>query len=132
MGNVGKIALVGGIFAAVFAGSQAFMAGSRQLSPKELHEELEKQVASLKPTLPQKVHPIVTWFDADVDDDTVIYKYQVDAPYSALSAKEEEMKQQLKGSWVGWAATAVLPRGAKLRAKIYDQNKNYVFCIDFN
>jgi hypothetical protein len=42
------------------------------------------------------------------------------------------MKEQLNGSWAGWAATLMLPRGVKAKCKIYDQNKTYVFTIDLN
>src|SRR5262249_34979876 len=101
-------------------------------SPEEVQAQLEKQVASLKPTLPQKVHPMVTWFDVEAEPQTIIYKYKVEASYSTLQAKEAEMKEQMKGSWAGWAATMMLPRGVKAKCKIYDQNKNYVFSLDLN
>ena len=132
MGNAGKVALVGGIFVAVFVASQALFVLGRPQTPEEAQAQLEKQVASIKQTLPQKVHPMVTWFDVEAEDQTIIYKYQVEAPYSALSSKEADMKEQLKGSWAGWAATMMLPRGVKARCKIYDQNRTYVFTLDLN
>jgi len=132
MGKAGKVAVVGGIFVAVFVASQAFYAVGRPQSPEETQAQLEKQVASLKQTLPQKVHPVVTWFDVEAEDQTIIYKYQVEASYSQLSSKEEDMKEQLKGSWAGWLVTMSLPRGVKAKCKIYDQNRTYVFSIDLN
>jgi hypothetical protein len=132
MGKLGKILLVVGIFVAVFAGSQVFFVVGKPQTPEEVQAQLEKQVASLKPTLPQKVHPLVTWFDVEAEPQTIVYKYKVDASYSSLQAKEDEMKSQMKGSWAGWAATIMLPRGVKAKCKIYDQYQNYVFSLDLN
>ena len=132
MNSAGKIALVGGLFVAVFVGSQALFVVGRPQTPEEAQAQLEKQVASLKQTLPQKVHPLVTWFDVEAEDQTIIYKYKVEASYSALSSKEDQMREQLKGSWAGWAVTVMLPRGTKAKCKIYDENKTYVFTLDLN
>ena len=132
MGSVGKVALVGGIFVAVFVASQAFFLVGHEQTPEEKQAQLEKQVASLKETLPQKVHPIVTWFDVEAGDQTIIYKYQVEVPRSALMNKEDEMREQMKNSWAGWACTLMLPRGVKAKAKLYDENKNYAYTLDLN
>ena len=48
MGSVGKVALVGGIFVAVFVASQAFFLVGHEQTPQEKQAQLEKQVASLK------------------------------------------------------------------------------------
>jgi hypothetical protein len=132
MGNAGKVAIVGGIFVAVFVASQALFVLGRPQSPEEAQAQLEKQVASLKETLPQKVHPMVTWFDVEAEDHTIVYKYKVEASYTMLSRKEADMKEQLQGSWAGWAATMMLPSGVKAKCKIYDENKTYVFTLDLN
>jgi hypothetical protein len=130
MGNAVKVAIAGGVFLAVFLLSQVFFYAARPRSPEETQAELEQQVASLKQTLPQKVHPIVTWFDVEAGQQTIIYKYKIHAPRAQVMAKRTDLEEQMKGSWAGWAAKLTLPRGVDVKCELYDDNGSYMFSLD--
>lgn len=130
MRTVATIVVVIAVFAGVFAGTQGVLYLTRPLSSEELQARIEQDVANLKPTLPQKVHPIVTWFDVEADRHTIVYKYQVHVPRSVLMGKRREMEEQMKGSFTSFAVSMMLPRGAKAQAALYDDDKRYAYTID--
>jgi hypothetical protein len=130
MRTAATVVIVIALFAGVFLGSQGVMYLTKPLSPEELQARIETDVKNLKPTLPQKVHPIVTWFDVEAGQHTIIYKYQVHVPRSVLMSKRTEMEQQMKGSFTSFAVSMMLPRGAKAQAALYDDDKRYAYTID--
>lgn len=130
MGTFLKVAFAAVLFVGIFAGSLVVFQATQPLSGKELQERIDKDVVQVKKTLPQKVHPMVTWFDVESGPKTIIYKYQVHVPRSALMGKRDEMEQQLKGSFTSWAVSLMLPRGAKAQAALYDDNMRYAYTID--
>jgi hypothetical protein len=128
--NLVKLAAIVAVFLAAFGGFQAYSVMSRPRTPQEIQAQLERDVANLKGTLPQKVHPMVTWFDVEAGDQTIIYKYQIHASYSAISSKQKQLEEEMAHSPLVWAAMLMLPSDVKAQAKLYDDNKNYVFTID--
>src|SRR5262249_25123951 len=132
MGNLVKVAIAGGVFLAVFLVSQLFFLAARPRSPQETQAELEKQVASVKQTLPMQVHPIVTWFDVEAAPQTVIYKYKIHAPRAQVMARRAEMEEQMKGSMAGWLAKLTLPSGTSIQCELYDENGSYLYRLDLD
>jgi hypothetical protein len=132
MGNAAKVAIAGGVFLAVFLASQAFLYVARPKTPQETQAELEEQVASMKKSLPQKVHPIVTWFDVEAGPQTIIYKYKIDAPRAQILAKREEMEEQMKHGLMGWAVKMMMPSGVSARCELYDEHGSYLYSIDLD
>jgi hypothetical protein len=130
--NVIKGLLVVAVFVGAFFGSQAFYNLSRPLSSKEIKARLEQDVANIKPTLPQDVHPLVTWFDVEARQTTIVYKYRVKAPRSAMLSKRAELEGQMQGSLAVRAALLMLPRGASAQCELYDQNGGYLYTLDLN
>jgi hypothetical protein len=130
VGTFAKVAIVVALFGGAFLGSQALYQASRPLTEKELEAALERQVEQVKPTLPQDVHPMVTWFDVEARGDTIVYKYRVHTTRSALLSKRKELREQMQGSFTSWAVSMMLPRGAKAEAALYDDNGTYAYTVD--
>jgi hypothetical protein len=119
-----------GLGAVVFATFLATQTLFRPKTQKEIQADLERDVANLKKTLPQEVHPLVTWFDVEAGRQTIIYKYKIKAPRSVIMNKREEMERDLKGSVAVAAAKFMLPRGVKMRCDLFDQRGTFLFGID--
>jgi hypothetical protein len=128
--NLLKVGAIVAVFLAAFGGFQAYSALSRPRTPQEIQAQLERDVANLKETLPQKVHPMVTWFDVEAGQQTIIYKYQIHASRSAVMAKRKELEEQMAHSPLVWAAMLMLPSDVKAQCDLYDDNKSYMFSID--
>jgi hypothetical protein len=132
MGKVVMIVLGVGAFAGAFAAFQAGMILARPQTPKEVQAQLEKDVASIKQTLPQKVHPLVTWFDVEAGRQTIIYKYKIHAPREVVLAKRTQMETELKNSGTISAARALVPKGVRLRCELYDEHQSFLYGIDLD
>jgi hypothetical protein len=129
MGTIAKIAAVTGIFFAVFLGSQTVF---RPKSPKEIQANLERDVAKIKETLPQQVHPLVTWFDVEAGRQTIIYKYKLHAPRALIMNKRREMEKELKSSLTIGVAKFMIPSGVKMQCELYDEHGSFMFSIDLD
>jgi hypothetical protein len=128
--NLIKIVGGVGVFAAAFLVAQLFFRPPP--SPKEVQAQVDEEVAKLKPTLPQKVHPMVTWFDVESGPRTIIYKYQIHAARTTVMSKREEMEAEMKKSPMIWAAKLMMPQGVSMRCELYDDNRDYMFAIDLD
>ncbi len=132
MGNVAKVVLGLVAFAGAFVAMQVCTSLARPQTPKEIQAQIEKEVAEIKPTLPKKVHPVVTWFDIEAGKQTIIYKYKIDAPREVILNKRADMEAELKKGLTGWAAQMMMPRGVKMRCELYDMQQNYLYAIDLD
>ena len=130
MSNVIKIVGGVGIFAMAFLVAQLVFRPPP--TPKEIQAQVDEEVAQLKPTLPQQVHPMVTWFDVESGPRMIIYKYQIHGSRSAVMSKREELEAEMKKSPVMWAAKMMMPRGVSMRCELYDDNKQFMFAIDLD
>jgi hypothetical protein len=128
--NAVKVLIAVVVFVGAFVGSQAFYKMTRTRTPQEIQAQVEQDVASLKPTLPQEVHPLVTWFDIEAGPQTMIYKYKVKAPRATIVAKRAEMEAEMAHGFTSWAITMMLPRDVHAQAELYDQNGKYVYTLD--
>jgi hypothetical protein len=128
--NAVKVLLAVAAFAGAFVGSQALYKMSRPRTSQEIQADVDRDVANLKSTLPQDVHPMVTWFDVASGSETIIYKYKVKVPRSALMARRKEMEKELEHGFAGWAVAVMLPRDVHAQAEFYDQNGSYAFTVD--
>jgi hypothetical protein len=128
--NLIKIVGGVGVFAMAFLVAQLFFRAPP--SAKEVQAQVDEEVARLKPTLPQQVHPMVTWFDVESGPRMIIYKYQLHASRSQVMAKREEMEAELKKSPMIWAAKLMMPQGVTMRCELYDNNRDYMFGIDLD
>jgi hypothetical protein len=125
-----KLIAGGMVFIMVFLVSSAFLAPKKPQSRREIQAQIEQEVARLKPTLPQQVHPMVTWIDVEAEPQTIIYKYKVHASRDAILSKRADMEQELKHGWAGWAAKMTLPEGVSMKCEIFDENRSYLFTIE--
>jgi hypothetical protein len=119
-----------GLFVMVFLVAQLFFRPPP--SPREVQAQIDDEVARLKPTLPQDVHLMVTWFDVDSGPRMIIYKYRIHATRSSIMSKREEMEAEMKKSPMIWAAKLMMPKGVSMRCELYDDNKQYMFAIDLD
>ncbi len=132
MSNYVKIGLAIAAFVGAFVIFQVATTTSKPLTPQEKRDQLDKQVAELKKSLPQKVHPLVTWFDVEAGDDRIIYKYQVEASQSTIVGRKKQMQDELKKSSLVWAAKFMMPSDTKIEIKLYDEKKVYACKLELD
>ena len=132
MGKVAKVVAGGGVFLGSFVVFQMFSGCMRPPTPQETQAQLDKEVAKLKPTLPKKVHPMVTWFDVESGPQTIIYKYKIHAPRSTVMAKRADMEKEMKNSSMIGLAKLMLPKGTKIQCDLYDEREAFLFSLDLD
>src|SRR6185295_18526872 len=68
---------------------------SKPLTTEERRAQLDDMVAGVKPTLPMKVHPLVTWFDIKAEKDMIVYKYKIHVQRNNVVSKRGQMEAEL-------------------------------------
>jgi hypothetical protein len=129
MGTAVKFMAIGGVFFATFLCTQTLL---RPKTPKEIQANLERDVAKIKATLPQKVHPMVTWFDVEAGRQTIVYKYKLHASRAVILSKRSEMEKELKSSLTIGAAKLLMPSGVRMQCDLYDEHGTFLFGIDLD
>ncbi len=132
MGKIVTTAAGGVAFVLAFAASLVFFSPGRPQTPQDAQAELEKNVASLKKTLPQECGPSVTWFDVEARWHTMVYKYKVHIPREVLVANKKQLESQLKSNMVLGAAKMMMPGNAKMICELYDGGGGYVYTLDLD
>ncbi|HVS39469.1 MAG TPA: hypothetical protein VMS17_28180 [Gemmataceae bacterium] len=115
-----------------FAVAEVAFFAARPKSPQELQVEIEKQVAEVKATLPQKEGDLVTWLDIEARWQTIVYKYKIHAPRDLVVAKKKDIESQTKGSLMLGAAKMMMPKGVHLEAELYDDYGSYIYTLDLD
>jgi hypothetical protein len=132
MGKVLTVVVGAVLFAAAFVGAGVFFTGAHPQSPQEAQAQLEKDVAAVKKSLPQDYGPAVTWFDAEAQWHTIVYKYKIHAPREVVVAKKKELEAQLKSSMLLQTAMYMMPKDVKMKYEMYDDGGHFIYTLDLD
>jgi hypothetical protein len=132
MGKAGVAIVAVCVFLATFVVAEVVSWAAHEPTPHEIQEQIEKEVAQVKPTLPKDEGDYVTWFDIDSEWQTIVYKYKIHADRSLVVAKKKDLEAQIKGSMLLGAAKMMMPKGVKTRFELYDNGGSYIYALDAN
>lgn len=132
MGKIGAIVIFGCVALGTFVVAEVVSFTSKPPTPQEIQAEIEKDVADVRKTLPQNQGDAVTWFDAEAEWQTIVYKYKIHAPREVVVAKRQEIESQTKGNLMLKAAKAMMPKGVHLKAELYDDGGSIIYTLDLD
>jgi hypothetical protein len=132
MGKIVTVVIGGAVFLAAFVAAQVFFVAGKPQTPQDVQTQVEKEVASVKPTLPKDIGPAVTWFDIEAQWQTIVYKYKVHVPREVVVAKKKELEAQVKGSMLLGAAKFLMPKEVKMKYELYDDGGSFIYTLDID
>ena len=132
MSRVLPILIGGALFIGAFIAAQAFFVVGRPQTPQQQQAQLEKEVASVKTTLPKDIGAAVTWYDVEAQWQTIVYKYKIHAPRDVVVAKKKELEAQVKGSMMLGAAMFLMPKDVKMKYELYDDSGSFIYTLDLD